>query len=132
MSNEIDKQRLLIEMVMRQTEYTYEEAEKKLTEYNNNYMNVIRDYMGVKKTEEKQVTSINQHVYKEIRGLMDTAADRYRKQQEMEKKKEELVQRLREEYNRRQKENKLEKIKENTEDQKTELEEITEEENKVI
>ena len=47
--NNIDKQKLLIEMVMRQTEYTYEEAYNKLLEHNNNYLMVIRDYMGIKK-----------------------------------------------------------------------------------
>lgn len=122
MSNEIDKQRLLIEMVMRQTEYTYEESEEKLVEYNNNYVNVIRDYMGTGETEEKKVTSINQHVYKEIRGLMDTAAGRYRRKQEIKKNKEELIEQLREEYNRRQKENELEKIEAVTEDHETKLE----------
>ena len=60
-----------IEMVMRQTQYTYEEAAEKLEECNNDYMKVIRGFMGINKVEDKTVKSINQHVYKEIRGFMD-------------------------------------------------------------
>ena len=102
MSSNIDRQKLLIEMVMRQTQYTYEEAAEKLEKCDNNYVIVIRESMGINKEEDNSVTSINQHVYKEIRGLMDTAAGNYRRKQEIERKKEELIEKLREEYNRRQ------------------------------
>jgi len=130
MTSSIDREKLLIEMVMRQTEYSYEEACEKLKTNNNNYISVIREYMGIEKTQDKSVKSINQHVYKEIRGLMDTAAYTYRRKQEMEKQKEELKEKLREEYNRRESikkennENKklelIEEIRENVEDQETE------------
>ena len=102
MSSDIDRQKLLIEMVMRQTQYTYEEAAEQLEKCNNDYMTVIRESMGINKVEDKTVTSINQQVYKEIRGLMDVAAGDYRRKKEMEKKKAELIEKLREEYNRRQ------------------------------
>lgn len=102
MSDGIDKQKLLIEMVVRQTQYTYEEASEKLEECNNNYLTVIRGSLGISKTKDTTVKSINQHVYKEIRGLMDTASGTYRRKQEMEKNKEELIEKLRAEYNRRE------------------------------
>ncbi len=102
MSSSVDRQKLLIEMVMRQTQYTYEEAAEKLEACNNDYMTVIRGSMGINKVEDKTVTSINQHVYKEIRGLMDVAASDYRRKKEMEQKRAEFIEKLREEYNRRQ------------------------------
>ena len=41
MSSDIDRQKLLIEMVMRQTQYTYEEAAEQLEKSNNNYITVV-------------------------------------------------------------------------------------------
>lgn len=101
MNSDIDRQKLLIEMVMRQTQYTYEEAAEQLEKFNNDYIKVIRESMGINKVEDKTVKSINQHVYKEIRGLMDDAASSYRRKKEMEEKKAELIEKLKEEYERR-------------------------------
>ena len=124
MSSDIDRQKLLIEMVMRQTQYTYEEAAEQLEKSNNNYITVIRESMGIDKTEDKTVKSINQQVYKEIRGLMDVAASDYRRKKEMEQKKTELIEKLREEYNRRQEASKeeLSPIKEHEEEEQKEEE----------
>ena len=82
-------------MVMRQTHYTYEEASDKLSAYNDNYLIVIRDSLGIKKVEEKEITSINQGIYTEIRGLMDIASQKYRREQEREQKKQEIIELLR-------------------------------------
>ena len=101
MNRDIDRQKLLIEMVMRQTQYTYEEAAEQLEKFKNDYIKVIRESMGINKVEDKTVKSINQHVYKEIRGLMDDAASSYRRKKEMEEKKAELIEKLKEEYERR-------------------------------
>ena len=90
-----DNRQLLIEMVMRQTHYTYEEASDKLSAYNDNYLIVIRDSLGIKKVEEKEITSINQGIYTEIRGLMDIASQKYRREQEREQKKQEIIELLR-------------------------------------
>ena len=79
-------QQELIKMVMRQTDYSEEEAVFKLKEHNNNYMNVIRESLGIKKSNKKDnLTTINQQIYKEIRGMMDTAANNYRIKQERQK-----------------------------------------------
>ncbi len=121
MNSDIDRQKLLIEMVMRQTQYTYEEAAEQLEKFNNDYIKVIRESMGINKVQDKTVKSINQHVYKEIRGLMDDAASSYRRKKEMEEKKAELIEKLREEYNRRQEASKeeLSPIKEHEENEET-------------
>ena len=60
--------------VMRQTNYTEEEAVSKLQLYDNNVNTVIRLYLTNGVTIPVKHTpslSINQQIYKEIRGLMD-------------------------------------------------------------
>lgn len=131
MNSDIDRQKLLIEMVMRQTQYTYEEAAEQLEKFNNDYIKVIRESMGINKVEDKTVKSINQHVYKEIRGLMDDAASSYRRKKEMEEKKAELIEKLKEEYERRKSvaKEELPSIRENEdEDEEEKKEEEAEEE----
>ena len=68
-----------IERIMRQTDYSKETAEQKLKEHNNDVVNVIREYMGPAKPNNYCATklSVNQQIYKEIRGMMDDAAKTY-------------------------------------------------------
>ena len=73
-----------VDIIMRQTNYTYDVAEQKLKEYNNNVIEVIRDYMkpNNKTTTDKAVEhkkTKNQQIYKEIRTMMDDASARYEK-----------------------------------------------------
>jgi hypothetical protein len=118
MSSVEEKQRLLVEMVMRQTNYTYEEVETRLVKYNNNYMQVIREALGTQTSSTDNVTSINQGIYKEIRGLMDTAATTYRRKKEFEEKKEQLLDYLKtqKEEQDKQKRASLQEIPEETSD----------------
>ena len=81
------QKKLLIEMVMRQTTYTYEECEEKLNENDNNYIKVIKEFYGIKEQSKKDIT-INQGIIKEIRGLMDNASNNFRIKQEMQKRAE--------------------------------------------
>ena len=64
-----------IEIIMRQTDYTYEEARNKLQLHNNNITEVIRLYLKPETSdtspEIKPQLSMNQQIYKEIRSLMD-------------------------------------------------------------
>jgi hypothetical protein len=73
----------MIEMVTRQTTYTYEEAKSKVIEHNFDFTKVVREYMGITKKEEINTKSVNQQIYTEIRDLMDTAASSYRYKQEL-------------------------------------------------
>ncbi len=73
-----------INMIMRQTDYTRETAQQKLQEHNNNMISVIREYMAPPVSASINAsasgitkTSVNQQIYKEIRGLMDDAARNY-------------------------------------------------------
>lgn len=77
-----NKMNEMINIVLRQTDYTEELAKQKLIDFNNNPILVIRDYMKPKSSNDvntKDETSLskNQQTYKEIRGMMDNAASRY-------------------------------------------------------
>ena len=63
-----------IEIIMRQTDYTYEEAKNKLQLHNNNITEVIRLYLKPEISDTPEIKpqlSMNQQIYKEIRSLMD-------------------------------------------------------------
>jgi hypothetical protein len=68
-----------VQIVIRQTNYTPEQAKEKLQQFNFNEEDVIRDYFGVsKKTIPEKVTSLNQTIYKQLRGYLDGAMNNYR------------------------------------------------------
>lgn len=81
--------KLLVEMVMRQTTYTYEETKDKLKQYNNDYMLLIKDFYGIKKKEGKNLT-INQGIFKEIRDMMDNASNNFRIKQDIYQHQEKI------------------------------------------
>jgi hypothetical protein len=68
-----------IDMIMRQTDYDQNTAEKKLNDHQNDVTEVIREYMAPAKPAKICTTrlSVNQQIYKEIRGMMDDAAKAY-------------------------------------------------------
>lgn len=69
----------LVELIMRQTNYDKDVAEQKLKDHNNDYMQVIREYMTPSNKKPVCTTrlSVNQQIYKEIRSMMDDAAKKY-------------------------------------------------------
>lgn len=68
-----------IDIVLRQTNYTKEIAIQKLQIHNNNAIDVIKDYMGIKPTEKKApIKSLNQEIYRQIRTKLDTSMSEYR------------------------------------------------------
>ena len=74
-----------IEIVMRQTNYNEEQAREKLVLFEEDEIRVIRDYMGIskKKTNTNHVgSSINQAIYKQLRGHLDGAMREYRARQD--------------------------------------------------
>ena len=83
-THELDKKNNQeIDIVLRQTNYTKEVAIQKLQEHNNNTINVIKEYMGVKPTEKKApIKSLNQEIYRQIRIKLDTSMDEYREKQD--------------------------------------------------
>ena len=69
----------LVQMVLRQTNYTENEAKDKLKEFNNDAILVIKSYFGIteKKAPEK-VRSVNQEIYKQFRVKLDSSMKEYR------------------------------------------------------
>jgi len=66
----------MIEMVTRQTEYTFDEAKEKLVNNNLDYNKVIKEYMGIE-DKPKEKTSLNQEIFKQIRNKMDIASKNF-------------------------------------------------------
>jgi len=76
---ETDKIEEKVQMVLRQTDYSEAIAREKLAEFGFDEIAVIRNYFGIKeKPKDKQVTSVNQEIYKQLRGHLDGAIKGYR------------------------------------------------------
>ena len=105
-------------MIMRQTDYSYEESREKLIKENFNYLTVIQKYVTgdtkestsntiVKETSSK---TVNQHIYNELRNFMDKAAVGYEQRKRRAEKIEKFREKLAEEYERRQQEAKKQDV----------------------
>ena len=86
----------LVDVVLRQTDYTEEKAIEKLKEHNNDIIAIVREYMcgsAIKKPHTIDTTnkSTNQQIYGEIRNLMDDAAKTYKAKKDLEKRREEYI-----------------------------------------
>ena len=79
-------------IVMRQTDYSESVADEKLELYKYDVIAVVREFINPNKVVNEDndtiVESVNQQIYGEIRGMMDTASWRYRKNKEEEEKKQ--------------------------------------------
>jgi len=72
----------LVQVILRQTEYTETEAEEKLIESDYKVMVVLNEYHGIIQKEKEYPSTTNQQIYGEIRNLMDTGAKSFRLEQE--------------------------------------------------
>ena len=83
-------------MIQRQTNYTEKENKEKLMLWDNNYINVIKEYVNpdFQQEKKKSVKSTNQQVMSEIRNFMDVATRGY----ETRKKQEEIYKEKRQQY----------------------------------
>ena len=64
-----------INIIMRQTTYTAEEAFAKLSKFGGDVLNVLRDYLNINNTNKpdkstKVPASVNQQIYKEFHELL--------------------------------------------------------------
>ena len=78
----------IINIVIRQTSYTRDEATKKLYEYKGNYEKVIKEYLGIENTKDETITTVNQSIFKEMRNFMDTTKNDYEKRKKYNKLKQ--------------------------------------------
>lgn len=81
------KRRELLNMIMRQTNYTEEETIIQLKKWNYNSLLVMKAYLNPnfmeKKANPTESKSLNQRVMTEIRGFCDKGAHLHRLRQEM-------------------------------------------------
>ena len=76
--NKLNEQHLYY--ITSQTNYSLEFAKEKLIEHDGNYMNVIKEYMGIpihKNNSNSKIKSINQEIYHQIRKELDTTMKKY-------------------------------------------------------
>lgn len=109
------KEKQVLELVLRQTDLEREKAIELLKENDYDSIKVIKQYMGIKEKREEKQVSVNQQVYREIRGFMDNASKQYRFSKELEKKRDEMMQFLKEKEENNQLKTIEEKIEEEEE-----------------
>ena len=85
------KEKQIINLVLSQTNMTEEDARQQLEENDYNSIKVIKKHFGIKEKEVDDNVNVNQQVYKEIRQFMDSASKQYRYTKELEKRKEEFL-----------------------------------------
>jgi hypothetical protein len=66
-----DQRNAQIHLIMRQTNYTEEEALNKLIEFNYDVVKTIKSYFNIVEKKEK-VLSVNQEIYKHLRVKLNT------------------------------------------------------------
>jgi len=69
-----DEKQKYIDIIINQTNYSRERALELWTEYNGHYIQVIKDYLNIRQSDvvdTKKKKSINQEIYKHIRGKMN-------------------------------------------------------------
>jgi len=102
-----------IKLILSQTNYNKEEALLKLKEFDNNEINVIKNYLGIVIEEKsnnnlcnefgfstkRQLKSINQEIYKQIRLSLDNSMTHYREKNPINIEK--VVENFKEEENNR-------------------------------
>jgi len=61
-----------VQKILRQTDYTHEQATEKLKEFSFDEIKVIKAYLGIPEKKTNGITSINQEIYKQIRYKLDS------------------------------------------------------------
>jgi len=83
-NNEIQEK---VEMILRQTDYTEEEAKNKLKEFNYDHIQVIKSYLGITEKKEPPIKTVNQEIYKQIRHKLDSNMREYNLRKERDETK---------------------------------------------
>jgi hypothetical protein len=76
-----------IQMILRQTDYSEEDAKNKLKEHNYNPISVIKSYLGITEKKEPPVRNVNQEIYKQIRYRLDSSMREYNIRKEKDETK---------------------------------------------
>jgi hypothetical protein len=66
-----------VQMILRQTDYTKEEALQKLLEYNYDPILVIKKFLGIPEKKRSPIISVNQEIYRQLRCKLDDSMRDY-------------------------------------------------------
>ena len=83
-NNEIKEK---IEMILRQTDYTEDEAKNKLKEFNYDHIQVIKSYLGITEKKAPPIKTVNQEIYKQLRHRLDSNMREYNLRKERDETK---------------------------------------------
>jgi len=83
-NNEIQEK---VEMILRQTNYTEEQAKNKLKEFNYDHIQVVKSYLGITEKKAPPVKTVNQEIYKQIRYQLDSNMREYNLRKERDETK---------------------------------------------
>ena len=83
-NNEIQEK---VEMILRQTDYTQEEAINKLKEFNYDHIQVVKSYLGIPEKKTAPIKTVNQEIYKQIRYKLDSTMREYNLRKERDETK---------------------------------------------
>ena len=61
-----------IQVILRQTNYSEEEAREKLKEHNYDHLKVIKGYLGLTEKKAPIKKSMNQEIYRQLRHKLDS------------------------------------------------------------
>lgn len=84
----------LIEVVMRQTTYTREEAIEKLKKFKGEPVDVIREFMGIEVKTKNTPSTTNQMIFSEIRNFMDDVNKGYNQRKQRSERINEIRQKM--------------------------------------
>ena len=66
-----------VQIVLRQTDYTKEQAREKLKEFGFDEIATIKAYLGITEKNAPQIKSVNQEIYKQLRCKLDSNMRNY-------------------------------------------------------
>ena len=61
-----------VQKILRQTDYSEEQAREKLKEYGFDEIATIKAYLGITEKKAPQIKSVNQEIYKQLRSKLDS------------------------------------------------------------
>lgn len=83
-NNEIQEK---VEMILRQTDYSEEDAKNKLKDHNYDHISVIKSYLGITEKKAPPIKTVNQEIYKQIRYRLDSNMREYNLRKERDETK---------------------------------------------
>jgi hypothetical protein len=83
-NNDVEEQ---VQMILRQTDYSEEEAKNKLKASNYDYISVIKSYLGITEKKPPPIKTVNQEIYRQIRYKLDSTMREYNLRKERDETK---------------------------------------------